>query len=158
LVLEPLTADEEARHARGIEKMRRKLFRIHQPADYFIVQGSERILSAPAELCWNAACGSYRTLRFGGISYDVDCGGSAGLHTFTVRHLDSAAFVFWLGAPQGHTVSCIRISFQDMDEVPYAYVHSCRRVTLAPTYVGMNIAPDEVRRLGLAVRRRPRRT
>ncbi len=137
--------------------MRRKLFLTHQPADYFIAHGSERILSASAQSCWNAACGTYRTFRFGGLSYDVECGGSAGLHTFTVRHLDAADFIFWLGAPQGHTLSCIRISFQDMDEVPYAYVQSCRRANLAPTYVGMNIAPDEARRLGLAVRRRPRR-
>lgn len=138
--------------------MRKKLFRIHQQADYFIVQGSERILTATAELCWNAACGTYRIFRFGGLSYDVDCSSSAGLHTFSIRHFDADNFTFWLSASGGHTLSCLTVAFRELDELPYTYVQSCRRANLAPTYVGMDIAPDEVRRLWLAVRRRPRRT
>ena len=135
--LEPLTPEEEARHARGIEKVRAKLFYKHAPADYFIVQGSERIFSATAELCWNAACGSYRVLRFGGLSYDIDCGGSAGLHTFSVRHVDADNFIFWIGAPQGHTLSCINVAFRELHELPYIYVRSCRRANLAPGYIGL---------------------
>jgi hypothetical protein len=137
LGLEPLTPEEEARHARGIEKIRTKLFRKHAAADYFIVQGSERIFSASAETCWNAACESYRVFRFGGLSYDTDCGGSAGLYSFSVRHVDAANFVFWLTAPQGHTLSCISVTFGNLDEIPYAYVLSCRRANLSPLYVGM---------------------
>ena len=135
--LEPLTPEEEARHARGIEKIRAKLFNKHSPADYFIVQGTERILGASAESCWNAACGSYRVFRFGGLSYDIDCGGSAGHYTLSVRHFDADNFIFWLGAPPGHTLSCINIAFRELDELPYAYVQSCRRANLAPVYVGM---------------------
>lgn len=135
--LEPLTTEEEARHARGIDKIRAKLFQKHAPPDYFIVPGSERILSASAESCWNAACGSFRVFRFGGLSYDIECGGSAGLHTLNVRHFAVDNFIFWLGAPQGHTLSCINIAFRDLDAVPYAYVQSCRRANLLPVYVGM---------------------
>ena len=135
--LEPLTPEEEARHKRGIEKIRAKLFSKHQAADYFIVQGSERVFSASAETCWNAACGSYRVFRFGGLSYDIDCGGSAGLYTFNLRHFDADNFIFWLSAPQGHTLSCISTPFRHLDDIPYAYVHSCRRAHLAPTYIGL---------------------
>ena len=135
--LEPLTPEEEARHARGIDKIRAKLFHKHAPADYFIVPGSERILSASAESCWNAACGSYRVFRFGGLSYDFDGGGSAGHYTFSARHFNADNFIFWLGAPQGHTLSCINVAFRDLHELPYAYVQSCRRANLAPVYVGM---------------------
>ena len=135
--LEPLTPEEEARHARGIEKVRTKLFHKHAPADYFIVQGSERILRASAESCWNAACGSYRVFRFGGLSYRFDGGGSAGLHTFSARHLNADNFIFWLSAPQGHTLSCIDIAFRELDERPYTYVQSCRRANLGPVYIGM---------------------
>lgn len=137
MVLEPLTPEEEKRHARGIEKIRRQLFSRHSPADYFVLRGSERILSASAESCWNAACGSYRAFRFGGISYQFDCAGAAGPYTFSVRHIDATDFIFWLGAPQGHTFSCLTIAFGELDELPYAYVQSCRRAILAPTYVGM---------------------
>lgn len=135
--LEPLTPEEEARHARGIEKIRTKLFCKHSSADYFVVQGSERIFAASAETCWNAACGSYRVFRFGGLSYDIDCGGSAGLYTFSVRHFHADNFIFWLAAPQGHTLSCISVAFRHLDEIPYAYVLSCRRAKLSPLYVGM---------------------
>ena len=135
--LEPLTPEEEARHRRGIEKVRAKLFQKHAPADYFIVEGSERIFSASAESCWNAACGSYRVFRFGGLSYEIDCGGSAGGYTFSVRHFDADNFIFWLGAPQGHTLSCITIAFRELDEIAYVYVQSCRRANLSPAYVGM---------------------
>ena len=137
MVLEPLTAEEETRHARGIQKIRAKLFSRHPAADYFIVQGSERIFRASAETCWNAACGSYRVFRFGGLSYDIDCGGSAGLYTFSVRHLDADNFIFWISAPQGHTLSCISIAFRVLDEIPYAYVKSCSRANRSPSYVGM---------------------
>ena len=98
---------------------------------------SERIFAASAETCWNAACGSYRVFRFGGLSYDIDCGGSAGLFTFNIRHFDAANFIFWLTAPQGHTLSCINIAFRDLDEIPYTYVTSCRRANRSPLYIGM---------------------
>lgn len=137
LGLEALTPEEEARHARGVEKIRRKLFHKHAPADYFIVPGSERILSASAESCWNAACGSYRVFRFGGLSYSFNGGGSAGLYTFSARHFNADDFIFWLGAPQGHTLSCTNVAFRDLHELPYAYVQSCRRANLTPVYVGM---------------------
>lgn len=125
------------RHARGIERIRAKLFYKHALADYFIVQGSERVFSASAESCWNAACGSYRVFRFGGLSYDIDCGGSAGRYTFSVRHVDADNFIFWIGAPQGHTLSCISVAFRELHELPYAYVQSCRRASLAPAYIGL---------------------
>jgi hypothetical protein len=137
LGLEPLTPEEEARHAKGIEKIRAKLFCRHPPPDYFIVPGSQRIFAASAETCWNAACGSYRVFRSGGLSYDIDCGGSAGLYTFSVRHFDAANFIFWLTAPQGHTLSCISVAFKHLHELPYAYVLSCRRANQSPLYVGM---------------------
>lgn len=130
-------SEEEARHARRIEKIRAKLFHKHVPADYFIVQGSERILSVSAESRWNVACGSYRVLAFGGLSYDIDCGGSAGLYTFSLRHVDADDFIFWLEAPQGHTLSCIGLAFRELHKLPYLYVQSCRRTTLAPVYIGM---------------------
>jgi hypothetical protein len=102
------------------------------------VPGSERIFDASAETCWNAACGSYRVFRFGGLSYDIDCGGLARPYTFSVRHFDADYFTFWLSAPQGHTLSCLSIAFRDLDEIPHAYVSSCRRAHLAPTYVGLS--------------------
>ena len=136
VVLEPLTAEEEVRHRRGIEKIRRRLFRRYSPADYFIVTGSERILSAYAQSCWNAACGTYRVFRFGGLTYDIDCADRGGLNKFSITHLDADAFIFWLSAPQGHTISCLNIRFSDLSEIPHAYVQSCRRANVAPAYVG----------------------
>ena len=55
-----------------IAKIRRQLFRRYQPSGYFIIPNSE-LVAASAENCGNAACGSYRVLRFGGLSYVVDC-------------------------------------------------------------------------------------
>ena len=69
MVLEPLTPEERARHDRGIERIRRRLFRCYQPTDYFIVPNSERVIAASAESCWNAACGSYRVVRVGGLGF-----------------------------------------------------------------------------------------
>ena len=100
-------------------------------------------MSASAELCWNAACGSYRVFRFGGLSYDFDGGGSAALYTFSVRHFDAANFIFWLAAPQGHTLSCIDIAFGELHELPHAYVQSCRRANLGPVYIGMTTTSSE---------------
>lgn len=137
MVLEPLTPEEQARHARGIEKIRGKLFHRYSPADYFIVTGSERILRASAESCWNAACGTYRVFRFGGVAYDIDCADPAGLCRFSVSHFDADTFTFWLSASQGHTLSCLNIAFRDLNELPHAYVRSCRRANLAPVYVGL---------------------
>ena len=117
--------------------MGKKLFSKHPAAAYFIVPGSERIFAASAETCWNAACGTYRVFRFGGLSYDIDCGASAGLFAFNLRHFEAANFIFWLTAPQGHTLSCISVAFRDLDEIPYTYVTSCRRANRSPLYVGM---------------------
>jgi hypothetical protein len=135
--MEPLTPAEEARHARAIQKIRGRLFHRYPPAGYFIVTGSERILSASAESCWNAACGTYRVFRFGGLAYEIDCADHAGLYSFSVSHFAADTFTFWLSAPQGHTLSCINIAFRDLDELPHAYVRSCRCANLAPVYVGL---------------------
>lgn len=132
-----LTPEERARHMKGIEKMRRRLFCRYPPADYFIVNGSERILSASAESCWNTACGTYRVFRFGGLAYDIDYADHAGPYRFSVSHFDADTFIFWLGAPQGHTLSCLNIAFRDLHELPYAYVRSCRCANLAPVYVSL---------------------
>ena len=136
MVRDLLTAEEEDRHRRGIAKIRRRLFRSYSPAEHFIVTGSERILSASAESCWNAACGTYRIFRFGGLTYEIDCADRAGLNKFSVTHLDADTFIFWVSGPQGHTISCLNVRFQDLNEVPHAYVHSCRRANLAPAYLG----------------------
>lgn len=78
--------------------MRAMLFQRHELAEYFIVQDSERI---SAESCWNAACGTYLVFRFGGLSYDFECGGSAGLCRFSVCHLDEDKFLSWLARRKG---------------------------------------------------------
>lgn len=53
-----------------------------------------------------------------------------GPYNFKVSHFDADSFIFWLGAPQGHTLSCISITFRQLDEIHYAYVQSCRVTTL----------------------------
>jgi hypothetical protein len=94
VVLEPLTPEEVARHERGIERLRRRLFRKYQPTDYFIVPSSEQVLAASAESRWNAACGSYRVFTFGGLAYSVDCCDPAGLCAFRVSHFDADVFIY----------------------------------------------------------------
>ena len=137
MVLEPLTPEERARHERGIEKIRRRLFRRYAPQDYFIVPNSERVIDSSAERCWNAACGTYRVFRFGGLSYAVDCRDVHGLATFTVLHLDSDRFAFWITAARGHTVCSVTVRFREVDEIAYEYLCSFRRSNIAPPYTGM---------------------
>jgi hypothetical protein len=136
VVLEPLTPEEQARHERGIERIRGRLFRRYQPSDYFIIPNSERVIAASAESCWNAACGSYRVFRFGGVSYGADCCDKAGACTFTISHVESDRFDFWLTAALGHTVTLLSVRFRELDEVVYAYVCSYRRANRSPAYIG----------------------
>lgn len=136
MVLEPLTLEEQARHERAIEKIRRRLFRCYQPRDYFIIPNSERVIAASAESCWNAACGSYRVLRFGGLTYAVDCLDQAGLCKFSVSHVDADRFHFWLTAAKHHTVSSITVRFRALDEAVYTRVCSYRRSNVSPKYLG----------------------
>jgi hypothetical protein len=136
VVLEPLTPEERARHERGIERIRRRLFRRYQPSDYFIIPNSERVIPASAESCWNAACGSYRVLRFGGLTYVVDCLDQAGLCKFSVSHVDADRFHFWLTAARDHTVCSITVPFGELDEAAHTRVCSYRRTNCAPEYGG----------------------
>lgn len=134
--------EERARHEKGIEKIRHRLFRRYQPSEYFIVPGSERVIAASAESCWNAACGSYRVFHFGGLSYVADCRDKDGLTKFSVSHTDADRFSFWLTGARGHTEASLMIRFRELDEVVYQYVCSCRRANIAPTYVGMEVRRD----------------
>jgi hypothetical protein len=136
VVLEPLTPEERARHERGIERIRRRLFRRYQPVDYFIVPNSEQVLAACAEGCWNAACGSYRVFRVGGLSYAADCRDAEGLSRFTVSHAETDLFSFWITAARGHTVNSGIVRFRELDEIVYARVCSLRRSNVAPAYSG----------------------
>jgi hypothetical protein len=135
-VLEPLTPEEQARHARGIDRIRARLFRRYQPCDYFIVPNSERVIAASAEACWNAACGSYRVFRFGGLSYLIDCCDKAGASKLTISHVHADRFDFWLTAAQGHTVTSTSVRFRELDDAVNACVCSYRRTNLSPVYVG----------------------
>lgn len=136
MVLEPLTPEEWARHERGIEKIRRRLFRRYRPSDYFIIPNSEHVIAASAESCWNAACGPYRVLRFGGITYVVDCLDPAGLCKFSVSHVDADRFHFWLIAAKQHTVSSIAVRFGELDDAAYSRVCSYRRANVSLEYPG----------------------
>lgn len=136
MVLDPLTPEEQARHVRGIERIRTRLFRRYRACDYFIVPNTERVVAASAETCWNAACGSYRVFRFGGLSYVVDCCDKAGACQLTISHVESDRFDFWITAPLGHTVTSMSVRFRELDEIVYAYVCSYRRANLSPVYVG----------------------
>lgn len=136
MVLEPLTPEERARHDRGIERIRRRLFRCYQPTDYFIVPNSERVIAASAESCWNAACGSYRVVRVGGLSYAADCCDKDGLSRFSVSHFEGHRFNFWLTGARGHTVASLVVHFRKLDEIVYERLCSFRRASTAPTYAG----------------------
>jgi hypothetical protein len=131
VVLEPLSAEERGRHERGIEKIRRRLFRQYTPEDYFVVPNSEQILAASAESCWNAACGHYRVFRFGGLSYATDCCAEDGLCRFSVSHIEADRFTFWLTGARRHTISSLIVRFRDLDEVVYRWVSSYQRFNVA---------------------------
>ena len=141
MVLQPLTPAELARHAKGIEKIRRQLFRRYRPSDYFIVPNSEAVLHASAESCWNAACGAYRVFRFGGVSYATDCCDTQGFSKFSISHTEADRFSFWLTAARGHTMASLTIRFRELDEIVHEYVCSFRRSNLAPRYSGKGV-PD----------------
>ena len=141
MVLANLTPEEQARHEKGIDKIRRRLFRRYQPSDYFIIPNSELVIAASAENCWNAACGSYRVLRFGGLSYVVDCLDQAGLCRFSTSHVDADLFQFWLTAAKHHTVCSITVRFRELDEEVYARVASYRRANSSPEYPGRTRKP-----------------
>jgi hypothetical protein len=134
MVLQPLTPEEQARHHRGIERIRRQLFRKYSPAEYFIVPDSEKVLNASAEGCWNAACGNYRVFRFGGLRYHVDCAEEGGLSKVSLTHDEQDRFTFWLGSARGYTINCFHVRFSELDERMYAYVLSFRRANLSPVY------------------------
>ena len=128
MVLQPLTPQEQARHEKGIERIRQRLFRRYQPSDYFIVPQSEKVITASAESCWNAACGCYRVFRFGGLSFAVDCDEEDGLCRFTVTHFEADRFNFWLTGARGHTITSVIVSFGDLDETVRARLASTRRM------------------------------
>lgn len=127
MVSVPLTPVECARCTRVLDAIRRQLFRHHSPVDYFIVLDSERVIPAYAESRWNAACGDYRVVHWGGLSYSIDCGDSAGLSKFFVSHEERDRFNFWLTAAKGHTLNSLVVRFRSLEEVPYSYVSSHRR-------------------------------
>lgn len=127
MVLQQITAQERDRHQRAIVRMRDRLFSKHRPEDYLVVPASERVIAAYAESRWNAACGGYRVLHVGGLSYSVDCADEAGLSSFTVSHNEADRFFFWLSAAKGHTVNSMLVRFSELDELPYEYVSSYRR-------------------------------
>jgi hypothetical protein len=141
-MLDPLTPEEESRHREAIDKLRGRLFRKYSQGEWHIVPASERILSAYAECRWNAACGNYRMVRLGGLSYFVDCADRAGLSQVAVSHDDADRFNFWLSAAKGHTINAFTIRFRALDEIPHRYVQSYRRANLAPTYVGQRRHPE----------------
>ena len=130
MVLEPLTPQERARHERGIERIRQRLFRRYQLSDYFIVPDSEKVLLASAQSCWNAACGSYRVFRFGGLSYEVDCGAEDGRSKFTVLHCQADQFSFWMTGGRRYTISSLTVSFDALDEIVHARLSSYRRANI----------------------------
>ena len=130
MTLVPLTPEEQARHQRGIEKIRRQLFRRYTPADYFIVPGSESVLNASAEACWNAACGSYRVFRFGGLRYRVDCANEHGPMLTSITHVEANQFLLWIGTARSVTVNCVPVRFHDLDEEMHSRIVSCRRVNM----------------------------
>lgn len=127
VVLELLTAQERERHEKAIARVRERLFSRHRADDYPVVFASERVIAAYAESRWNAACGDYRVLHLGGLSYSVDCVDEAGLSRFSVSHDEDDRFSFWLSAAKGHTVNSLLLRFRELDELPYAYVSSYRR-------------------------------
>ena len=128
------------RHERGLERIRRRLFRRYRPTDYCIIPNSERVIAASAESCWNAACGSHRVFRVGGLSYIADCSDKDGLSTFSVSHFEGQRFSFWLTAARGHTVTSLVVEFRDLDEIVYGRVCSFRRANTAPAYIGRRSA------------------
>ena len=130
MVIEPLTPEERALHAKGIERIRRHLFRRYQPADYFIVPNSEQVIAASAESCWNAACGDFRVCRFGGLSYVVDCRDKDGLTRVCLAHTERDRFHFWVSAARGHTMTSLIVRFRDLDEIVYQHVCSYRRMNM----------------------------
>jgi hypothetical protein len=136
VVLESLTPEERALHKRGIDRIRRQLFRRFQQADYFIVPHSERIIAASAEGCWNAACGDYRVFRFGGLSYDVECRDQYGLSRFSVSHDVADRFNFWLTAARGHTMTALIVRFRELDEIVHEHVCSYRRMNMRRLNIG----------------------
>jgi hypothetical protein len=128
MVLQELTEQERTRHERAIEKIRHRLFSKHRPEDYLVVPRSEKRIGASAASCWNAASGSYRVVTWGGLSYAVDCADEVGPARFSVSHATADRFHFWLSAAEHYTVNALIISFSELDQVPYDYVSSYRRV------------------------------
>jgi hypothetical protein len=130
VVVEPLTPRERARHERGLERIRQRLFRRYQPSDYYIIPGSERVLAAAAESCWNAAGGDYRVFRFGGLSFAVDCKAEDGPCRFSVTHFEADRFSFWLTGARGHTITSMTVVFRDLDEFVHDRLAGYRRANI----------------------------
>jgi len=64
VVFASLTPEERARYEKGIEKIRRQLFRCYQPSDYFIIPNSERVIAVarstrglPSWVLWSSVTG-----------------------------------------------------------------------------------------------------
>lgn len=84
----------------------------------------------------NAACGDYRVVHWGRLSYAVDCADAAGSCEFSVSHAEGSGFHFWLKAAKGHTLCSVSVRFHKLDEIPHSYVQSYRRSNVTQIYGG----------------------
>lgn len=129
MIIVALTPDETARHARAIEKIKRKLFAHHAPDDYGIVQGSEKILRATAEQRWCAGIGEYRRLTWGGLRFAIAIGSSR--YEMMISHFERNLFSVHASTERGHTELAALVEFDAIDRIAWRFIESRRRVVQA---------------------------
>ncbi len=134
MVRAALTEGELRKHEKALAKLRGRLFRRYAPADYFILEGSERIIAAHAEDRWNAACGAYRVLHLGGLTYALDCGDPRGPAELGFCHVEKDVFSLWICRAQGHTAHSSKVRFEALDERAHDLVCSFRNSIVRPVY------------------------
>ncbi|MDY0067760.1 MAG: hypothetical protein RBS02_15395 [Steroidobacteraceae bacterium] len=134
MVRETLTAQERRKHEKAIARLRQKLFDKREPSAYFIIPGSERILEALAESRWNAACGHYRLLQLGGLTYALDCSDPRGPAELGISHIEHDLFSLWICRAQGHTAHSSTVAFEALDDRVHDLVCSFRNSIVNPVY------------------------
>jgi hypothetical protein len=129
VVIVALTPEELARCDRAIEKIRRKLFAQHTAQEFGFLEGSQTIMPPYAENRWNAGCGNYRVIRWGGLRFHFVAGNSR--FELTITHTELDRFLVHIGNEKGHTEMVAPTNFVLLGEFVWRHVEKCRRATKA---------------------------
>lgn len=131
----PLNEEELARHTWLVESIRTALFRKWAPADYHMIDGSERIIPPRCAAAWlPEPMGSYRAPSYGGISYGVVIVGGRPPGRLSVSYSRPRSLSIWISGPgDGYTMCARSARLRELDLVAYHSIQACRGSLTQPS-------------------------